>query len=115
MERAQVIETGFSVADADYPDISMEEGDLLLRFTDWTGERIEVYFPDAIAFKWQMTESFIEGEAFDRCHEIVNSHWLQQHMQQGTIAETEEYKHYKFNFNACGQFEVIANGFSKRT
>lgn len=115
MERAQVIETCFSVADTDYPDISMEEGDLFLRFTDWTGKRIEIYFFDVIAFKWQMIESFIEGEAFDRCHEIINSYWLQQHKQQGTIAEAEEYKHYKFNFNACGQFEVIVNGFSKRT
>ena len=115
MELAKVFDPGFSTADAEYPDIGMEDGDLILRFKDWREEVIEVFFSDVIAFKWQMTETFVEGEHYDRSHEILNSVWLAAHVSQCCIAETEEYKHYKFNFNGCGQLEVIANGFVKKT
>jgi bisphosphoglycerate-independent phosphoglycerate mutase (AlkP superfamily) len=115
MAIAKVFDPGFSTADAEYPDIRMEEGDLVLRFKDWRGEEIEAFFSDVIAFKWQMIETFSEGEEYDRSHEILHSEWLAAHVAQSCIAETEEYKHYKFNFNGCGQLEVLANGFIKKT
>lgn len=115
MERAKIIDPGFSTADAEYPEILLADGDLILRFKDWQEKEVEVFFADTIAFRWQMIESFIEGEEFDRAHIIENSFWVAEHRKQGVIGENEEYRHYKFNFNSLGQFEAIANGFTQRT
>ena len=115
MERAIILEPGFSTADADYPDICDTEAGLLVKFNDWQENNIEVLFSEAIAFKWQLIETFIEGEEYDRCHEIENSMWLKEHYKQGELEKNESYKHYKFNFNACGQLEVLASGFSFKT
>jgi hypothetical protein len=115
MERAKIIDPGFSTADAEYPKICQVDGEVLLRFKDWQERSIEVFFVDPIAFRWQMIETFIEGEAYDRSHVIENSAWLAEHRRQGAIGEKEEYQHYKFNFNGCGQFEVLSNGFRQST
>ncbi len=112
MERAEIIDPGFSTADADFPDINMDEGDLILKFKDWQEIQREVFFSDTVAFKWQMIETFIEGEEYDRSHIIAESEWLAEHIKQGEIGAQEEYKHYKFNFNGNGQLEVISNGFT---
>ncbi|WP_036254426.1 hypothetical protein [Methylobacter sp. BBA5.1] len=108
METAKLIQPGFSTADAEYPEIHQEDGDVTLKFKDWQENQIEVFFADAVAFKWQMAESFLSGERDDSSYEIKGSDWLQLHVKQGEIAESEEYKHYKFNFNGIGQFEILA-------
>ncbi len=108
MERASLIKPGFSTADAEYPEIRQEDGDVVLRFKDWQQKDVEVFFADPIAFRWQMAESFHEGERDDSSYEILNSDWLALHVKQCVIAETEEYKHFKFNFNGCGQFEILS-------
>ncbi|WP_027856635.1 hypothetical protein [Marinobacterium jannaschii] len=112
MERAEIIDPGFSTADAEFPSIDIDEGDLVLRFKDWQEIQREVFFQDTVAFKWQMIEAFIDGEAYDRSHIITDSQWLAEHVKQGEIGPQEEYKHYKFDFNGNGQLEVISNGFT---
>ncbi|WP_415889829.1 hypothetical protein ACMXYV_00485 [Neptuniibacter sp. SY11_33] len=107
MQIAKQIEPGFSTADAEYPVIRQEDGDLTLCFKDWQENSVEVFFGDVIAFKWQMVESFLANERDDCSYEIEGSEWLDLHRKQGEV-ESEEYKHYKFNFNAIGQFEVLA-------
>ena len=116
MEVAKLIQPPFSTADAEYPEIHQEDGDVILRYKDWQENIIEVFFAEAMAFKWQMAEVFYEGEdRDDSCYLIENSEWLKSHMQQSMAAETEEYNHYKFNFNGCGQFEILATSFTKQT
>ncbi len=116
MEQAKLIQPGFSTADAEYPDIHQEDGDVVLKFIDWQENLVEVFFAEVMAFKWQMAEVFYEGEdRDDSCYEIINSKWLKLHMQQSMAADSEEYKHYKFNFNGCGQFEILSTSFSKKT
>ena len=112
MERAEIIDPGFSTADADFPDINMVEGDLILKFKDWQEIQRVVFFSHTVAFKWQMIETFVEGEEYDRSHIITESEWLSEHIKQGEIGAKEEYKHYKFNFNGNGQLEVISSGFT---
>ena len=90
----------------------MKEGDLVLEFKDWQETEREVFFPDAVAFKWQMIETFIDGEVYDRSHLVIEYKWLEEHVKPGEIGEQEVYKHYKFNFNGNGQLEVISNGFT---
>ena len=115
MEIAKIIKPSFSTADADYPNICQFEDDLLVVFTDWREIEVKIRFVNVIAFKWQMTESYIDGEEYDGCHEIVNSIWLAENYKQGTIGKSEAFKHYKFNFNACGQLEVLASEFKTET
>ncbi|WP_432460197.1 hypothetical protein [Agarivorans sp. QJM3NY_25] len=112
MERAEIIDSGFSTADSEFPDINIVEGDLVLRFKDWQEVQREVFFSDVVAFKWQTIETFIEGEEYDRSHLIKDSSWLAEHIKQGEVGEQEECKHFKFNFNGNGQLEVICNGFT---
>lgn len=112
MERAEIIDPGFSTADAEFPNVNMNEGDLILRFKDWQENQREVFFSDILAFKWQMIETFIDGEEYDRSHIITGSLWLAEHVKQGEVGSHEGYKHYKFNFNGNGQLEVISNGFT---
>ena len=109
MEKAKTIDTGFSTADAEWPRISEDnDGNLELSFIDWREQGITVVFEDYAAYKWQSIETFVEGEEYDRCHVIENSKWLKEHLDQEVITLEEGHKHYKLNFNACGQFEVIA-------
>lgn len=115
METAKLIHPGFSTADAEYPEIHQEEGDVVLRFKDWRENEVEVFFADPIAFKWQMAESFHDGERDDSSYEIVESDWLDLHIRQGVVSGSEEYKHFKFNFNGCGQFEILALSYSIKT
>ena len=116
MEQAKLIKPGFSTADAEYPEIRQEDGDVILKFQDWQENIIEVFFAEAMAFKWQMAEVFYPcEERDDSSYQIENSEWLKTHMQQGTATESEEFKHYKFNFNGCGQFEILATSYTKKT
>lgn len=115
MEIAKLIQSGFSTADAEYPQIHQEDGDVILRFKDWQEKEVEVFFADPIAFKWQMAESFHKEERDDSSYEILNSEWLALHLKQGGISESEEYRHYKFNFNGCGQFEILCLSFTVKT
>lgn len=114
MQIANQIEPGFSTADAEYPEIKQEDGDLTLCFKDWQERSVEVFFGDTIAFKWQMAESLLENERDDCCYEIIGSEWLELHRKKGEIGP-EEYNHYKFNFNAVGQFEVLAQCYTVKT
>ena len=115
MEIAKLIETGFSTSDAEYPEIHQIEGCVILRYKNWQEKDIEVFFADPIAFKWQMAEAFHAGEREDSCYEIINSEWLALHLQQGEVSESEGYRHYKFNFNGLGQFEILSLNYTVKT
>ena len=115
MERAKLIDTGFSTVDAEYPVILSDGGTLTLRFEDWQENEVEIYFGEPVAFKWQMCESFLENEREDSCYEIENSKWLAEHISQSVVTKEEGYIHYKFNFNGNGQLEVLALGYMQKT
>lgn len=115
MQIANKIDPGFSTADAEYPEIKQEDGDLTLRFKDWQENTVEVFFGEAIAFKWQMAESLLANERDDCSYEIEESEWLELHRKQGEFGPSEDFKHYKFNFNAIGQFEVLALCYTVKT
>lgn len=109
---AKPIETGFSTADAEFPTIRQINSDVVLKFKDWQERFIEVFFSNPIAFRWQMAEILHDKERDDLCYEILNSSWIDLHIKQGIISQLEDYKHYKFNFNSCGQFEILSPSYS---
>ena len=115
MQKFQLIDTKFSVADAEYPEIQQVDGDVVLRFKDWQENAVEVFFADSIAFKWQMAEELNPEERYDSCYEVLNSVWLKLHIDKEVIPTSEGYKHYKFNFNELGVFEVLALSFILKT
>ena len=111
-EKALVIEPGFSTADSQFPTISTVQGELVLAFIDWEERPVKVQFNGTVSYKWQVIETFVEGEYFDRSHEILNSEWILEHIRQNEIESDDGCKHYKFNFNGSGQLEIICTGFS---
>lgn len=115
MEKAKVLNTQFSTADADYPEFQQTDDLLTLSFTDWRETEVTIVFENVAAFKWQTIETSISGEEYDRCHEIENSLWLSDHLEQVAITREENHKHYKFNFNGCGQFEILATKYYLKT
>mgnify|MGYP003384961329 CR=1 FL=1 len=115
MESAKLLVTEFSTAGAEYPEIHQTEGDVILRFKDWREQPVEVFFSDPIAFKWQMAICLSQNERDDSCYEILESEWLALHIKEEEVSASEEYVHYKFNFNECGQFEIISPRFTAKT
>jgi len=115
MESAKVIDPGVSTADADYPKLCQVDDNLNVTFTDWRELEVEIIFVNAIAFRWHMVEEYIQGEEYDRCHIIENSKWLENHYKQKVVDASESYNHYKFNFNACGQLDVLAGEIKIKT
>ncbi|QTL35002.1 hypothetical protein [Pseudoalteromonas viridis] len=115
VERFKLIDTGFSTADAEYPEIIQADGDVILKFKDWREQEIEVFFADPVAVKWQMAEVLSPEERFDSCYEVVDSNWLQLHLEKEVVSASEGYKHYKFNFNELGTFEVLAIAYTLKT
>ena len=45
-------ESEFSTADADYPRFTTIDGDLVVRFSDWQEDEIELRFVDTAGFAW---------------------------------------------------------------
>lgn len=106
------ISPGFSVADAAYPLVVAQDDQLELAFKEWSGREVKVQFVDVCAYRWQEAESLLPGEPYDGAIELLNSEWLVLHVSRGVIAATQSVHHYRFNFNACGQFEVLCGSFS---
>ena len=115
MESAKLLVTEFSTADTEYPEIHQVERDVILKYKDWREQSVEIFFAEPIAFKWQMVISLSENERDDTCYEILDSEWVALHVKEGEISSTEGYVHYKFNFNECGQFEILSTQFTAKT
>lgn len=115
MEVAKPIQTSFSTADADYPEMQQTDDVLTASFTDWKGQERTIVFTGVAAFKWQTILSLIDNEQYDGCNEIQESSWLKAHVEQGAITKEENTKHWRFNFNAYGQLEVLAVSFYEKT
>ena len=82
-EKYEIIDLGFSVADADDIAYSYDSGVLLLSFTDWQEQTIKVKFENVLGFKCQDAEYYnSESERYDCCHIVHDSEWLKLHKAQ---------------------------------
>ncbi len=108
-EFAEIIEPGFSVADAERPELKSVDSGLQVTFKDWREQLVSIIFVDALSYRWdQIDWNFLENERFDSSHVIHNSTWLKTHFDQHAISEKEDFRHYRLNFNAAGTLQVIA-------
>ena len=107
-EKAKLLNSGFSVADAEQPQFTFTGDEVVLTFTDWQENDMTVRFKDCVAVKWQEADS--KGpEARDDCtYEILGSDWLKVHLKQNMVTPDEGHRHFKLCFNAVGVLEVIA-------
>src|SRR5262245_5016612 len=107
---AQIIDLGFSVADAGSVQVCYENQTLSVSFVDWQEKAVSFICRDTVAFRWQEAEySLSDGERHDSTHEIIGSAWLCQHQEQGMTWESTAFHHYKLNFNAVGILEMICS------
>ena len=109
-QSAEIIQLGFSVADAESIQFSFDGSTLTLKFKDWQEKSIEVKCENTLGFKYQRAEYFIsENESYDSAHEIKNSEWVASHIKQSEVWQGESWVHYKLNFNAAGVVEVLCS------
>ncbi len=114
IEKAEIIDPGFDIADGEDVGYSFDGDKLTFRFTDWKEQHIEVECKNVIGFKYQWaTYEYFPEERFDSSHVIHHSKWLQQHIKQGEAWEGEKWQHYKLNFNAAGVMEILCSSMVK--
>lgn len=113
-EVVEIIDLGFSVADAEDISFKFDGSDLVLEFNDWREQHISIKCENTLGFKFQNAEYEIsDSERFDSCHIVHNSEWVKEHVKQGEAWSDESWYHYKLNFNAAGIVEVLCSGLAK--
>ena len=113
-QTAEIISPGFSVADAEDMLFKYEGEHLILHFSDWRENPVQVIFENTIGCRYQLGEYQIcEGERFDSTHLIKNSQWLKRIQEQGETWEGTQWSHYKLNFNGVGVLEVVCTAIRK--
>ncbi|KQV94836.1 hypothetical protein [Pelomonas sp. Root1237] len=112
MQRIESIQPGFSTADAEYPELGLAGGVLSLTFQDWSEKPIRIQFLQVCAFRWQEAEQLLEGESYDGSCEVIHSEWLARHVESGSVPPDSKHRHLRFNFNACGQLDVLCVSFN---
>ncbi|TWU19360.1 hypothetical protein [Allorhodopirellula heiligendammensis] len=96
MPNAERIDPGFTTADADYPSMNYDGGDVQLRFFDWRERPILVTFRDVSRFEWSdEPDDYFGGKPYDGTCVVRKSGWIPR------IAD-DDCQHYRLNFNACG-------------
>ena len=106
--KTRPLQTSFSTADASEPELHSVGGRLLLRFKDWRERYLHVTFHDVIGFKWVQMH---EGLLMDDACEVIDSAWLHHLLKADAMPPDSGHRHLCFNFNACGQLDVICTGF----
>jgi hypothetical protein len=113
MEKAIVLNPGFSVADAEYPDFTLKHDTLVVEFVDAREIPVRVSFINAAGVKWQEITTNDGPEKRDDCvYEIQHSKWHAAYLEQGARSVQDNLHHYKLCFNAYGPLEVLASSFT---
>ena len=112
MQRVELIQPGFSTADAEYPELELARGVLTVSFRDWSEKPIRVQFLEVCAFRWQEAEQLLDMEPYDGSCELIHSEWLARHVEDGSIPVDSAHHHLRFNFNTCGQLDVLCSSFT---
>jgi hypothetical protein len=111
MQDIRKLDPGFCTADAEYPELHAAAGRLRLSFKDWREQLVNVEFVDVCAFRWQEAETLLPNEPYDGACEVIASEWLQAHLNGGAVPPGSGHRHLRFNFNECGQLEVLCVSF----
>ncbi len=106
----EIINLGFSVADAVGIKFQFNGDHLQLDFVDWQGNPVSVKFENTIGFRYQLAEYQISNsERFDSTHIVKDSEWVKTHLDQGEAWPSENWNHYKLNFNGGSIIEILCS------
>ena len=96
MATVEQINPGFTIADADYPSMSYDRGNLQLRFVDWRERHVLMTFHDVSRFEWtDEPDDYFDGEPYDGTCVVQKSEWIPR-------TAADECRYYRLNFNDCG-------------
>ena len=113
-KKVEIVDLGFSVADAEDITFKHDGADLVLEFNDWQENHISIKCENTLGFRYQAAEYEIsDSERYDSCHIVHDSDWVKEHLKQGEAWENEAWYHYKLNFNAAGIIEVLCSNLVK--
>jgi len=113
-QNVELVDLGFSVADAEDITFKFDGADLVLEFNDWQENHVSIKCENTLGFRFQNAEyELSDSERFDSCHIIHDSQWVKEHLKQGEAWENETWCHYKLNFNAAGIVEVLCSNLVK--
>ena len=107
-QSVEIVDLGFSVADAEDIKFHFDGEHLILEFIDWQEQPISVKFENTIGYKYQLAEYWLsDEERFDSTHRVKDSEWVKIHLEQGEAWDAQKWYHYKINFNAGGIVEIL--------
>ena len=113
-QSVEVVDIGFSVADAEDIKFRFDGEHLILEFIDWREQPVSVKFKNMIGYRYQLAEyQLSDKERFDSTHIVKDSEWVRIHLEQGEDWNSQEWYHYKLNFNAGGIVEVLCTAIEK--
>ena len=112
-ETAKLLDPGFSVADAEHPRLALGAGALVLEFTDWREQDIQVHFSNVAGVKWQELDSSGPETRDDSVYEIIGSMWRTAYLKSGDWTDGDNLRHFRLCFNACGVLDVLAASMEK--
>jgi hypothetical protein len=107
-EQAQLLDAGFSTADAAYPSFAWHGARLDLEFRDWQERAVRVAFDNPAGVSWQELDSSGPEDRDDSVYEIADSEWIAAYLRAGSHTPGDGLRHFKLCFNAWGVFEVLA-------
>ena len=110
----EIVDLGFSVADAEDIKFNFDGDHLVLTFIDWRAKPVSVRFENTIGYRYQRADYWLsDNERYDATHIVQDSKWLNDHLEQGEAWRSQTWYHYKLNFNAAGIIEVLCTGIKK--
>lgn len=106
MPNYQVIDLGFSTADAERPELRFADGDIHFSFIDWREQPVRFTATDVRAFSWleELDEPNLRD---DTTYEVLDSDLVQKNCALNIISPADGYRHFKLCFNAAGIFDVL--------
>ncbi|ENJ1692170.1 TPA: hypothetical protein NGV36_004503 [Vibrio parahaemolyticus] len=115
MQNIELVQTAFSITDAEGLEMSYSNFELRVNFFDWKGSKVTLVFQDCGAHRLQECFDLNEGEWADQTYRVLESPWLEQHILNEDFIVEAGFEHYCLFFNEIGRLDVLSSGFELRT
>jgi hypothetical protein len=109
MPQYQIIDLGFSTADAEKPELTYVGGEIQFSFIDWREQTVRFVASDVCAFAWN--DKLDVGDIRDDVtYEVFDSDLIQKYCEAHVISPEEGFRNFKLCFNAMGVLDVLCKG-----
>ncbi len=109
--RYELVDLGFSTADAEHISFEWRNSQLILQFVDWKENPVSVVFQDVAGVQWN-EESYADQPEVrnDTCYEVHQSDWTSEYVRRQAFPRQQCVRHLVLCFNAVGVLEVLCTG-----